>query len=404
MGSFVPSLQRMAAATILDDLPEGVRNATICHPRRASVCGSSAGPRICSDPVSNSRSAATSGGLHCDPIWARVDSNWRTLSSPLPGPEEQAIAEASQRVGNAIIAMENGTGSQAQLTEAALALAKVRKEAPGVPVPNRIAAEISASLRVPVTALAQLTDNEVKSRLADAQPEPGGVSTQWIPPGTFYPFEQRTSFYCGPATAESILYYLGGGAFRTARSYDPIFAAAPWYGYPTLLRPNETNTQLYPYSYLGWDQDILADPTWLNTYAMGGTSWGKMKEGLNKWTNQGTFYREVWTGGGGQTLRDSVWPEILSSIAYGFPAAENVKYSPSSYTPTGFNTSATYEHWDVIYGGRNEGWIAYIGIGQVYGEPYRMYPFQEYYWSWQPDPQVRPHWSALSSHHGVVLH
>ncbi len=220
---------------------------------------------------------------------------------PLPGPEEQAIAEASQRVGNAIIAMENGTGSQAQLTEAALALAKVRKEAPGVPVPNRIAAEISASLRVPVTALAQLTDNEVKSRLAAAQPEPGGVSAQWIPPGTFYPFEQRTSFYCGPATAESILYYLGSGAFRTARSYDLIFAAAPWYGYPTLLGPNETNTQLYPYSYLGWDQDVLADQTWLNTYAMGGTSWGKMKESLNKWTNQGTFYREVWTGGGGQT-------------------------------------------------------------------------------------------------------
>lgn len=84
--------------------------------------------------------------------------------------------------------------------------------------------------------------------------------------------------------------------------------------------------------------------------------------------------------------------------------SENVKYSPDIYGPTGFNTSATYEHWDVIYGGRNEGWIAYIGIGQVYGEPYRMYPFQEYYWSWQPDPQVRPHWSALSSHHGVVLH
>jgi len=324
-----------------------------------------------------------------------------------PGPSEEQIRidKASIAWFHALQDYEAGRGSKDALDEAARRLAEARGEPTATVVGqvNRIAKEISAVLSVPVEQHDRITPEMVQHW--DEQPEIVRAASN-IPLGFFYPFTQVNSYFCGPATVESILFYIGYGAYRQSYMYDPNFAGYPWYGYPRMYGDDPVGQYTGP----EWDQATLANSTWLNTSAQGQTNWGSVKPTLNGWMgkNESTGWKERWTGGqSSQAFKDATFDYIGSSFAGGWPVAENVFYATTTYRPTGF-LGNDYGHWDIVYGTYVSGWLRYVQIGQVYGEPFQngkpyvSQPYQTYLWEYGTTP--RPHWSALQAHHGIVYH
>ncbi|MGH2609271.1 MAG: hypothetical protein ACRDHF_09305 [Tepidiformaceae bacterium] len=195
----------------------------------------------------------------------------------------------------------------------------------------------------------------------------------------FYPFEQINWWYCGPATAQSILWYLGP---HRSESHDEVWGGRPW------LTGN-------PYE----DQWLLANNFWLATNKYEGTNWGEayMPHTLNAW--RGTFwYQQSATPMLGGTLTKE---QALMALRYDFdrsyPVAENVLYAPHTYYPYGFWPGVIYQHWDVLHGYVED--IAtgdgYVKVGQVYHDeriPYER--FQQVAWD--------VHWSAIGNWYGIV--
>lgn len=323
-----------------------------------------------------------------------------------PSTQELAIGRASEAWYKALVANQQGRATAADVGAAARGLAAARGES-ALPTgePNRISREIQQKLGLTGPTESMLNADEIRSQSGSR----GGVSPySGIPLGTFYPFTQINGDYCGPATAESILFYIGYGAYRQSQYYDPNFASAPWYGYPNLSGDAPVGGFTGPQ----WDQSILDDAVFLNTYVTRETSWGAIPVTLNRWMGKTTTtgYRSIWTQyASDQATKDSVWNQSMSSDSQGWAVAENVRYVGSlSYTPSGFSIYGDYVHWDVLYGGYASNWIRYAQIGQVYGEPYVngaphvTNPYQTYFWEFGSNP--RPHWTALQWNHGVVLH
>jgi hypothetical protein len=194
----------------------------------------------------------------------------------------------------------------------------------------------------------------------------------------FWPFEQITWWYCGPATAQSILWFLGP---RKSQTYDEL-----WGGYPSLTGD--------PFQ----DQWLLASDFWLATNKYEGTMWGQnyMQFTLNKWRGTDWYVQSLAPGGGGDLTKEQALIVMRYDFDHNYPVAENVLYSPETYYPFGFWPGIRYEHWDVAYGYQEDpDGTPYIQVGQVYHEaglPYER--FQQVSWD--------VHWLAIANWFGIV--
>jgi hypothetical protein len=242
----------------------------------------------------------------------------------------QKVILAKQAAEDAYAAFKAGTGSQQQLDAAESRLYAVT----GEPVP----------------------------------PKSQGLSTFAAILG-LTSFAQTTSYYCGPATAMDILWYLGP---HRSYAFDTTTGAYDWIvGTPAT------------------DQHILANAFWLATDQYGGTNWGNayMPFTLNSWR------ASAWYVGANSSGLTSVsaWQKIDADMNVAHPVAENVLYGPSTYSPPGFTSGITYLHWDVIHGDNTsfqvkiaQPWPQGTGYGNDYYEP----------WGIQ--------FPAIAANHGIV--
>jgi hypothetical protein len=195
----------------------------------------------------------------------------------------------------------------------------------------------------------------------------------------FFPFEQTTSYYCGPATVESILSFLGpftsATADRQTKQVDQLS------GDPAR------------------DQALLANGFWLATEKHNGTNWGEayVPFALNAWRGSRWYVQAAGPGvPGGSLSQDQALRDIRYDVDHGYPVAENVLYSAQTYYPAGFVPGVRYTHWDTIYGQTtDETGRPYVQIGQTYHDesmPYARY--QQVAWD--------VHWTAIAAWHGIV--
>lgn len=193
----------------------------------------------------------------------------------------------------------------------------------------------------------------------------------------FWPFEQITWWYCGPATAQSILWFLGP---HRSEGYDEI-----WTGHPSLSgNPFE-------------DQWLLAGDFWLSTNRYEGTNWGwrYMPFTFNTWRGSFWYVQSETPFIGGNLTKEQALAAMRYDFDRSYPVAENVLYSPMTYYPYGFWPGITYEHWDVAYGIQEDPSGTYIQIGQVYNDERFSYQrFQQVAWD--------VHWGAIANWHGIV--
>lgn len=194
----------------------------------------------------------------------------------------------------------------------------------------------------------------------------------------FFPFEQLTSYYCGAASVQSILYYLGP---HRSWAVDPLTN-----GHDVLKGDSQH------------DQPMLANQFWLAAEQNDGTNWGEryVPFALNSWRGS-RWYVEAATPlmEAGTLTQDQALRDIRYDTDRGYPVAENVLYSPSTYYPAGFMPGIRYQHWDTIYGLSMADGKQYVNIGQVYHD--QRTPYQR----WQ-QVEWDVHWSAIGGWHGIV--
>lgn len=247
-----------------------------------------------------------------------------------PSAHEQQIISAKEHFARALAAFKSGAGSQRDVDAARAQLLKV-------------------------------TGDDAVS------PGTGGVSPLYSSKSLNVPsYAQYTNYYCGPATAEDILGYLGPS---TSQTYDTVTGA-----YDTM---NGVNSH---------DQPILANSFWLATDEYGGTNWGGpyMPFTLNQW--RGTYW--YYAAASYTMTISSAFIDVDSDLINYHPIAENVLYSASTYLPPGF-PAGTYLHWDVIF---SDDTNFVVGIAQPYGNPRSAY-----YWEGWGNQ-----WSAIYAGHGIV--
>lgn len=193
----------------------------------------------------------------------------------------------------------------------------------------------------------------------------------------FWPFEQITWWYCGPATAQSVLWFLGP---HRSESYDEI-----WQGRPSLTgNPFE-------------DQWLLAGDFWLSTNRYEGTPWGwqYMPYTFNTWRGTFWYVQSETPFADGELTKEQALAAMRYDFDRSYPVAENVLYSPMTYYPYGFWPGITYQHWDVAYGLQEDETGIYVQIGQVYNDERFTYRrFQQVAWD--------VHWGAIANWFGIV--
>jgi hypothetical protein len=194
----------------------------------------------------------------------------------------------------------------------------------------------------------------------------------------FKPFRQQTSFWCGPATAQSILWFLG---VRQSAEANPDTGDQDW------LTGNMPR-----------DQRVLANSGWLATNRYGGTNWGQqyMPETLNAWRGTEWYVQSATPNiGNGRLDKDQALRNIQYATDRGYPVAANVLYSSRTYYPAGFMPGVTYRHWDTVYGYFERDGRTWVQVGQVYAEPGLGYqPMYEVPWD--------THWSSIGNWFGIV--
>lgn len=194
----------------------------------------------------------------------------------------------------------------------------------------------------------------------------------------FFPFEQINSSYCGPATVESILSFLG-----------PYTSATP---------NRETKQTDHLTGDPARDQSLLANPFWLATEKYHGTNWGEMYVpfALNAWRGSRWYVQDAGPGLSASGLtKDQALRNIRYDVDHGYPVAENVLYSPQTYYPAGFIPGVRYAHWDTIYGQTTDNGQAFVQVGQTYHAPSAPYErYQQVPWD--------VHWTAIAAWHGIV--
>lgn len=190
----------------------------------------------------------------------------------------------------------------------------------------------------------------------------------------FAPFRQVTDYYCGPATVQSILWFLG--------VRDEAGTAAPARATGMTGRPDV-------------DQPELATDSWLGTEAAEGTAWGEaVPDALNRW--RGTrWYAAFGTPNANGTLhKEQAMRDIVYAIDHGYPVAANVLLSDATLIPDGFSEGSVYTHWETIVGYFDRDGTRYVKIGQVYGEGAGYDPLHEIAWD--------EYWPAIESWYGIV--
>jgi hypothetical protein len=194
----------------------------------------------------------------------------------------------------------------------------------------------------------------------------------------FFPFEQVTPYYCGAATVQSILQFLGP---HRSWAFDP-----------------ETNGHDVLKADPQQDQTLLANNFWLATDQNNGTNWGEryIPFALNAWRGSRWYVQTATpTLEGGTLTKDQALRDIQYDTDRGYPVAENVLYSAETYYPAGFMPGIRYEHWDTVYGHVSDNGSEYVQIGQVYHDQ------QTPYNRWQ-QVQWDVHWTAIEAWHGIV--
>lgn len=192
----------------------------------------------------------------------------------------------------------------------------------------------------------------------------------------YLPFRQINSYYCGPATVQSMLWQLQSPE-RGVRAGDGEFLALT--GDP------------------GLDQPRLAGGRWLSTDTFGGTPWGDefIPRTLNDWLGTHWYVSSGTPNVEGDLTQDQAMRNIQYAIDRGYPVAANLIYSSETYYPAGFYPGVTYSHWDTIYGYEEKDGRMTVNVGQVYGSeglPYE--PNQQVDWD--------THWNAIGSWYGIV--
>jgi hypothetical protein len=263
--------------------------------------------------------------------------------APPPAPLPSSVPAAKQVAANTYDAFLRGTASEDELARAEANLGALSGEA------------------IPSTALDPATGYSPRMRLERE----------------FVTLRQVTGYYCGPASVQSILWYLGP---HTSAAIDAVK------GY----RPSLTGDPLY-------DQPLLADYFWLATDHYESTPWGEyyVPFTINTWRGTNWYVQAATPNAGGALTKDQAWRNIQYDLDHGYPLAVNVLYSGDTIYPAGFRGGIAYQHWDTIFAAyRGADGRDYVRIGEVYGvggsyKPYQDVPWDEY-------------WPAIGSWLGIV--
>ena len=135
---------------------------------------------------------------------------------------------------------------------------------------------------------------------------------------------QINSYYCGPATVETILRYLGPQTSATMDTTDNT--------YPAFTSNSATN------------QARLANPFWLATDRNRQTGWGPqyIPFALNTWRGSDWYVQAATPNLAGGTLtKAQAWINIRTDMLYRHPVAENVKYNDDTYVRLGSSAVLT---------------------------------------------------------------
>lgn len=291
---------------------------------------------------------------------ALVDEGGSCMDPAPPDRRQVAIAIAKTEAANAhALAKQSSTGlgAGARLQAAEQRLAALTGEAIR---PVRTGANRAGSLAV---------GDRAPSTVGDGV----GIMTplsEW-----YWPFQQINSYYCGPATAQSVLFYLTP---RVSAVVDPV----------TGVHDTLTGTRSH-------DQPILANSYWLATDQYSGTNWGNayMPFTLNTWRGTNWYVQAATPAYGGSLTQGQALVDIQYDVDRYYPIVENVRYGSTTYRPPGF-AGNDYFHWDTIYGYFWSG-EQYVQIGQVYGDTDQTYT--RYY-----NQPWNLHWDAIGGWHGIV--
>lgn len=275
-------------------------------------------------------------------------------SNPKHTASEKALIEAKTAKADAYQAFQRGEINEQQLEAAAQRFWSLSGEEAKRPEKNRISRALGNDPTAPTSE--------------------GSVALMGAL-ANFWPFEQFYNWQCGPASAESILWYKGPHTSQYAIDGSTITA-------------NRQN-----------DQWILGYSYYTDANNQGQTSWNprKIAPTLNRWrvgTDQGFYITGAIASSGGDInnlTQSQTMGYIEDDIDYDYPVAENVEYSSSTYLPnTSFTPGTVWEHWDTVYGYYDYAGTRYVQIGQVWGSS-RFY-----------DVAWNTHWSAIVAQHGIV--
>lgn len=255
---------------------------------------------------------------------------------------------------------------------------------PTAPPPATAAEIVAAKTRVANLYAAVQAGTGSSSELRRAEAELTAMTGERIVPvvtggrnrlaRNFAPFRQVTDYYCGPATVQSILWFLGvrdEARAANAGVADGVTDRA------------------------GPDQQQLATDRWLGADAAEGTSWGDaVPDAINAW--RGTrWYAAFGTPNVDGTLdKEQAMRDIVYAIDHGYPVATNVLLSDTTFIPAGFSEGREYEHWETIVGYFDRDGARYVKVGQVYGEGDAYDPLQEIPWD--------EYWPAIENWYGIV--
>jgi len=267
-------------------------------------------------------------------------------------PQQAELIEAKENFARVYASYSPGDASTQDVNSAKARLEALTGDSLPFPSPNRIAEPPEGS------ALA-------------------GLSNYW-------PFQQKDGDYCGPATAQSMLWYLGninsqyapGGESLTGNIFDDQWALGRSYYL-------DTNNDL---------QTAWHDGTFV------------FRKTLNRWrigSDTGFYIQSSVSGvpGEGTTLTESgALNNIKSDIDMGYPVAQNVIYNSETYWPPDFPQSGTFKHWDNVYGHFVSG-SQYVQIAQVYPAYPSSRPNMFYNRLWSGNGGA---WDAINNWYGIA--
>lgn len=303
--------------------------------------------------------AVTFTGVDASPAELNIPANVSCRvanGSPCPKvSKERAIAEAKMAAAMAYSEQLEGRGPKSRVDSLEKWARALSGEAPRPVVPSSPSWALPQS---PGGPRAEVRQSELQSR--------------------FWMYRQVNSYYCAPATVQSILRFLGPDVSKSRNAEG---------GYDRLTGDEER------------DQKLLATTAWLSTDLYEGTMWGSefIPATINAW--RGTqWYVSTGTPNieGGTLTKEQALAIIKFNTDRSYPVAENVEYSSRSYYPAGFYPGITYYHWDVIYGHyKEQDGRQMVQVGQTYSDQRLTYErFQNVPWDLQ--------WGAISIWYGLV--